>query len=92
MLAIRSKVSKGWKPWFSLSVVPPAVSPCTERHPVVSVCSHGEEGHSEPAGPGGPGDVESGVVSGERDGRGGGGGGRLHGRLSLWTTNVFFSD
>lgn len=64
-------------------------APCslsrTERHPVVSVCSHGEKGHSEPAGAGGAGDVEPGVVFGERVGRGGGrrGGGRLHGHLSL---------
>lgn len=69
----------------SHSTAPPAVSSCTERHPVVSVCSHGEKGHSEPAGAGGAGDIEPGVVSGERVRRGGRGGGgrRLHGHLSL---------
>lgn len=59
----------------------PAVCSCTERHPVVSVCGHSQKGHSEPAGAGGAGDVQPGVISGERDGRGGG---RLHGHLSLW--------
>lgn len=78
----RPQVKKGWS---RHSTAPPAVSSCTERHPVVSVCSHGEKGHSEPAGAGGAGDIEPGVVSGERVRRGGRGGGgrRLHGHLSL---------
>ena len=66
--------------WTVVSTVPPAVCSRTERHPVVSVCSHGQEGHSEPAGAGGAGDIEPGVVPGERVWRGGG----LHGHLSLW--------
>lgn len=60
------------------STVSPSLCPCTERHPVISVCSHSQKGHPEPAGAGGAGDIQPGVVSGERVGRGG----RLHGRLS----------
>lgn len=59
--------------------VTPAVCFCAERHPVVSVCSHSQKGHSEPAGAGGAGDIQPRVVSGERVGRGG----RLHGHLSF---------
>lgn len=61
------------------STVTPAVCSCTERHPVVPVRSHSQKGHSDPAGTGGAGDIQPGVVSGERVGRGG----RLHGHLSL---------
>lgn len=60
--------------WPPLSVPPP-----TERHPVLSVCRHRQKGHPKPAGAGGAGDVQPGVVSGERVWRGG----RLHGHLSL---------
>lgn len=51
-----------------------------ERHPVISVSSHSQEGHPESAGAGGAGDIEPGVVPGERVRRGGGR--RLHGHLS----------
>lgn len=61
------------------STVTPAVCSCTEHHPVVPVRSHSQKGHSDPAGTGGAGDIQPGVVSGERVGRGG----RLHGHLSL---------
>lgn len=42
--------------------------PCTERHPVIPVRCYGEKGHADPAGAGGAGDVQPGVVSGERVG------------------------
>lgn len=64
---------------------PPAVlSARTECHLVVPVRRHSEKGHADPAGAGGAGNIQPGVVSGERVGRGG----RLHGHLS-WNWLVF---
>lgn len=54
-------------------------APHVECHPIVAVCRHGQEGHSEPAFPGGAGDIQPGVFTRERVGRGG----RLHGHLRL---------
>lgn len=76
---------------LSRSTVPSPVSPCVERHPVFSVCSHSEEGRAEPAGAGGPGDVQPGVVSGERVGGRGGGGGGVHGHLTACPETRRFS-
>lgn len=70
-----------WRVACSGSTAPSSVSPYVERHPVFSVCSHSEEGHAEPARAGGSGDVQPGVVSGERV-RGRGGGRGVHGHLS----------
>lgn len=71
-----------WRVACSGSTAPSSVSPYVERHPVFSVCSHSEEGHAEPARAGGSGDVQPGVVSGERVGGRGGGGRGVHGHLS----------
>lgn len=74
-----------------------ALCSSTERHLVVSVCSHSQKGHSEPAGAGGAGDVQPGVVSWKRVGGGGGGGRgwwgggggwRRHGYLRRWRPRV----
>uniref|UniRef100_A0A5F8A165 Calcineurin-binding protein cabin-1 n=1 Tax=Macaca mulatta TaxID=9544 RepID=A0A5F8A165_MACMU len=46
-------------------------------HPFCPVCCQREEGEPVPAGPGGPGDIQPGVLAGERDRRGR----RLHGHL-----------
>lgn len=55
----------------------PARPPGAVGHPVGAVGCHGAEGELVPAGAGGAGDVEPGVLAGERDGRGRG----LHGHL-----------
>ncbi|XP_077806447.1 calcineurin-binding protein cabin-1 isoform X10 [Macaca mulatta] len=49
----------------------------TVSHPFCPVCCQREEGEPVPAGPGGPGDIQPGVLAGERDRRGR----RLHGHL-----------
>lgn len=77
-----------WRVAFSSSWAPSPVSPYVERHPVFSVCSHSEEGHAEPASAGGSGDVQSGVVSGERVGGGGRG---IHGHLTACLETRRFS-
>lgn len=57
-------LSVGLNPSCSLSPVPVPV-PCAERDPVLPVGGHSEEGDAEPASPGGAGDLQPGVLSGE---------------------------